>query len=284
MADLALALVTHNATPWLAAFFASWQAAAHAAGESPPIYVADSGSTDDTRRAVQRLAPAAHVMECGDIGYGAAANCVLRAASEPWLLLCNPDLTFPQNFVTRMCEVIAADDGAAIYAPRLVNPDGSLQSSVGRFPTIAGLLADQFRPRPQRKYLSPQPALRTDIDWAMAACLLLHRQRVMQVAGFDEQFFLYVEEVDLFRRLRTQGCRSVFIPDWHLTHHAPNAARPPRKQVQTYAARGLLRYFARHGTAAQLGLYRMLGLFSGRLTLRETTASREAILQRSTRA
>jgi GT2 family glycosyltransferase len=171
---------------------------------------------------------------------------------------------------------------AACLAPRLLNGDGSVQPSVGIFPSVAAIVRDQFRPREQRKYLYPQPAASRAIDWAMAACLLVRKDAFDAVGGFDERFFLYVEEVDLLRRMKDAGHETWFVPEVAVTHHSPNAARTPRPEVQRYSARGVLRYFAKHGSLLQRGAYRLLALAGGRLPAREALAARSTLLARST--
>jgi GT2 family glycosyltransferase len=284
--SLALVVVTHNSQRWLPDFFSTWRATLE--GLARPlrvrVLIADAGSTPDQVAGLSALAPAATILKLANIGYGAAANRAAAAADTSHLLLCNPDLTFPKEFARRLLAPLldGAPHAAACLAPRLLNADGSLQPSVGGFPTLAGLLRDQFRPREHRKYLHPQPATAQKIDWAMAACLLVRKDAYDAVGGFDERFFLYVEEVDLLRRLHDAGHATWFLPDVSVMHHQPNANRAPRPEVQRYAARGLLRYFAKHGTTLQRTTYGLLALASRRLPAREALASRAAILKRST--
>ena len=293
---LTLVVVTHNSAAWMPEFFRTWWAAVAAAANlragDVEVVVADSGSTDDTLAVVGRIAGAeVRTVSCGDVGYGAAANRGAAMTTAPWLLVCNPDVTFPADFVRQLIDPLLAPPskesplwhGAACIGPRLLNPDGSVQASVGAFPTIRAVVADQFRVRTRRKYTWPQPATAGLVDWAAGACLLLRREKFMAVGGFDEQFFLYVEEVDLQRRLWAIHSQTWFAPEASVTHLWPNAARAPRAPVQKWAARGLLRYFAKHGTAAELWGYRVLALLAGRLAIGEALLSRRAIVARSTK-
>jgi N-acetylglucosaminyl-diphospho-decaprenol L-rhamnosyltransferase len=287
---LTVVVVTHNSAEFLDGWVRSWraQAVAGAGWSNPPVIVADSGSTDDTAARVQALAPEARWLALENIGYGAAANRAIALAATPWVLLCNPDLIFPPPFLATLAQAAttpAEADGvptdAGVVAPLLRDADGVMQPSVGLFPTLRSIMADQFRPRRWRKYRRP-PSAGGRVDWATGACLLLRRAAFEGVGGFDAHFFLYVEELDFQCRLRRAGWCTWFCPAVQVVHLAPAAARPSSPQTRLWAARGLLRYFAKHGRTGQLTGYRALALLSGRLSAREALAPRQAILARAT--
>ena len=293
-ASISIVVVTHDSAAWLPEFFASWNQALAASrllkDHGCRVVIADSGSADGTLETAKTACPAAAIIECGNIGYGAAANRGVAAAGTTWVLICNPDLVFPEDFALKLLDPVLDElraeplwQNGSCIAPRLVNPDGSEQASVGEFPTIGSVLRDQFRPREMRKYVHPPPHTAATVDWATGACLLLKRQAFEAVSGFDEQFFLYVEEVDLQRRLWASGRETWFAPEVTVIHHAPNAARAPRASVQKWSARGMLRYFARHGSMFDLLGYKTMALLSWRLSLGEVLRGRKAILKRSTR-
>jgi N-acetylglucosaminyl-diphospho-decaprenol L-rhamnosyltransferase len=282
--QLALIVVTHNSERWLEGFFESWKRTVAGTwtiidrSMRHEIIVADSGSSDDTREVARRLAPDAKIISCGNIGFGAAANRGVRESTASLALVCNPDITFSALFLKQLVPLIAP---FSAFAPQLLNPDGSVQPSVGDFPTIRGILFDQIRPRECRKYITPQPTSRQEVDWATGACLLFTRKAFESVGGFDEKCFLYAEEVDMQRRLKDAGHQIWFNPNAQVTHHAP-AALHPNPQIKRYAARGLLRYFAKHGTPSQLLAYRLLALVSLRLPPHEALALRKKILETPT--
>jgi N-acetylglucosaminyl-diphospho-decaprenol L-rhamnosyltransferase len=142
------------------------------------------------------------------------------------------------------------------------------------------IIRDQFRPRPWRKYMRPQPAETCRVDWASGACLLLRREAFNAVGGFDEKFFLYVEEVDLQKRLHDAGRETWYVPAATMMHHASHASGPAQPEVLRHSARGTLRYFAKHAGFFTLMGYRKMAFLSGRLGWRDACRSRRHILQR----
>lgn len=291
---LALVVVTHNSAAFLEEFFGTWAATMGAClpldASSPEIIVADSGSTDETLTLLRTLTPQVNILPLENVGFGTAANRAIAATDAQWVLLCNPDLAFPRDFAETFLQPVlfpAASappfpPAAAVFAPRLLNRDGTPQPSVGEFPTVHRLLLDQYRPRPERKYVRQPPTTPAPIDWATGACLLVRREAFEAVGGFDGRFFLYVEEVDLQYRLSEAGYQTWFIPEATVRHLHPNANRAPRPEVQLYAARGLLRYFAKHGPTYRLQTYRTVASLCCRLPKAEAFAPRTAILGRST--
>ena len=275
----AVVVVTHNSAAWLPGFFKTWSMAVPTLPTE--IVIADSGSTDDTERAVGEAASSARFLECGNIGYGAAANRGVAATSAPWILLCNPDLEFDKGFESDFLQPMIQNPpkGAGCIAPGLTNEDDTGQYSVGDFPTIRGILRDQFRAPEKRKYV-----LRSGeemFDWATGAILLVRREHWNAVGGFDEKFFLYGEEVDFQRRLAGLGLRTRFMKEVGVRHLSPAAGRATA-QIKRYSARGMLCYFAKHGSPLQLLAYRILALASLRLPPSEAFASKEKILKTPT--
>jgi N-acetylglucosaminyl-diphospho-decaprenol L-rhamnosyltransferase len=284
MASIALVVVTHDSTQWLPELARTWQAAVGHARVDVEAVVADSGSKDQTVGMVQKVWPAAQVVRCGDVGFGAAANAGVRTTSAPWVVVGNPDVRFAADFLGEIMGAMGrAHAKTACLAPRLLNGDGTVQASVGRFPTLRSIVCDQFRPRERRKYVFPQPREAQVIDWASGACLAFRRAAFESIGGFDERYFLYGEEVDLQRRLRDAGWAVRFVLAARVEHLQPHAGRPPSAQTARWAARGTLRYFATFGGWGELRGYGLLTLGSGRLPLREALASRERILTRNTK-
>jgi GT2 family glycosyltransferase len=277
---IAVIVVTHNSEGWLPGFFRWWASVTAATPYAHEIVVADAGST-----MLPGAVPAgARMVACGNVGFGASINRAVTVTSAPWLLLCNPDVSFGEDFGPQFLKPVLTTPlsfprNVGCIAPGLVNDDDSGQPSVGAFPRIRRLIADQFRSPMYRKFAHPAP---TGLyDWATGACLLVRREHFQRVGGFDEKFFLYVEEVDLQRRLAAVGLRTWFVQDVGVIHHAPNAAAP-RSTAGRYSARGMLRYFAKHGTFGQLFAYRLLAVASRRLSLREAFAPTGKILETPT--
>jgi GT2 family glycosyltransferase len=210
-------------------------------------------------------------------GFARAVNEGSRLSRGEWLLLLNPDVTLPRGFLKGaldLSERLAAEEPqAGIVGFHLRNPDGSMQLSSGPFPTLAGTLAGLMLPRARRKYRAIHSRRRCRVPWVTGCCLLVRRNCFRQLGGFDENFFLYYEDVDLCLRARERGWSVWYEPSLHAVHHRPLHSRavPPHMRVVTRHA--LLTYGGKHWPEWQFRL--LAGMIYAEAWLRGRWASRQ---------
>ncbi len=222
-----------------------------AAGFANELIVADNASRDGSAGLAARLAPDACVLRLPrNLGYGAALNRAAQAARGEWLLACNADLAVPPGGLDALPDVLARQPrDVALVGPALLDGDGSPQPSVGRWPTLAGLMAGLLRPAAQRRTLRAGAAGGRPAPWVSGACLGVRAAAFTQAGGFDEGFFLYYEEVDLARRLAARGWACRFEPELRVVHGAPLHARERDADLLAVVTASRRRYFARHRPA-----------------------------------
>jgi GT2 family glycosyltransferase len=183
-------------------------------------------------------------------GFAAAVNEGCRLSRGDWLLLLNPDMTFEPGFLDLVLAYAerlgGADMGVGIVGFRLRNPDGSRQPSAGPFPTLGRTLARLLLPRSRRKYNLLPGASRGPVDWVTGCCLLVRRSCWEDLGGFDRDFFLYYEDVDLCRRARARGWAVCHEPALSAVHHHPLHARPVPAHLRVITRHALLTYGLKH--------------------------------------
>lgn len=204
-------------------------------------------------------------------GYARAVNEGCRLSRGDWFLLLNPDISIGADFIDG---VLAAADRLADEKPRagivgfqLRHDDDSLQLSCGRFPSLPGTLLGLALPRVRRKYQRASLRKRTRVSWATGCCLLVKRACVDQLDGFDEDYFLYYEDVDFCRRARARGWTIWYDPSLVAVHHQPLHRRvvPPHLRLSTRHA--LLTYASKHWSGWQFRL--LAGIVSVEAWLRQ---------------
>ena len=191
-------------------------------------------------------------------GFARAANEGCRLSRGGWFLLLNPDITVPEGFlddVLKMADCLQAEEPrTGILGFGLRDSNGSFQRSSGPFPSFWGTLVRLTMPRKRRKYHWKRHAKGAAVPWVTGCCALLKRDCFLDLGGFDEDFFLYYEDVDLCRRAVARGWIVREEPALRVTHHHPLHQRDVLPQVRLCTRHGLLTYAAKHWPAWQLRL------------------------------
>jgi N-acetylglucosaminyl-diphospho-decaprenol L-rhamnosyltransferase len=216
------------------------------------VIVVDNGSTDGTLDVVRERFPEARVLEQENLGFGAGNNAGMRAASGRYFLLLNPDAWLTEGALDQLVAFAEEHPEAGVVGPRLLNPDGSLQRSVRGYPTPWRLATEYFFLRklaPHSKALNAlfgagfdHKSMR-EADYLFGACLLVRREAVDSIGGFDEEFFLMSEEVDWLYRFRQAGWKVLFYPGAEAFHVVGASLDPARFQA---IVRGHLQFLRKH--------------------------------------
>jgi GT2 family glycosyltransferase len=197
-------------------------------------------------------------------GFAAGANQGCRLGLGHWLLLLNPDTSVQTGFLDEAISLAdslaAAEPSSGVIGFGLRHSDGSRQHSFGPFPTLLGSVARLLLPRARRKYHAVAPQRRCRVPWLTGCCLLVRRDCYEQLGGFDEDFFLYYEDVDLCRRAAERGWSVWYEPALTVTHHRPLHARAVPAHLRLFTRHASLTYARKHwpGWHAR-GLARLVG-------------------------
>ena len=209
--SVAAVVVNYNAGSALCDCVASLEAA----GVSE-IVVVDNASVDDSMALLARCSPKARpVSSRGNLGFGRGANLGARFTTAEYLLVCNPDLVAGPQAVQRLAEVLDESPRVALVGPMLREPSGVVYPSGREFPRMAEAVGHGFiglfwggNPWTLRYRRIGQEQHRSrDADWVSGAFFLVRRKAFDEVEGFDERYFMYVEDVDLCWRLGNAGWR-----------------------------------------------------------------------------
>ena len=237
------------------------------------IFVVDNNSDDGSLEILNRAFGTRGDVEIipsrENRGYGAGNNLVLNqvVASEEyefvWLL--NPDTVLLNDIPGQIMELLMRPMTAAVGA-RLEDPDTTPQVSAFRFPGFAseflhsaqiGILDRLFS---RWRVVQPISDVPTRFDWLAGASVFLKVEALREVGLFDEDYFLYFEEVDLFKRMAAFGWESWYVPSLRMIHHVGASTgisdyrrRPSELPDYWYESRS--RYFKKqHGSVSSLGI------------------------------
>ena len=224
------------------------------------VVVVDNGSSDGSEQAA-RDAEGVRLVRQANVGFGAGANVGIAETSAPFVLLLNPDCRVEAETIPRLLHELEAHPACAVLGPRILDPDGTLQSSARGDPSLmtglfgrTSLLSRLFPSlRVVRKNLTSQATLESGeptrrVDWVSGACMLVRRAALSAVDGFDEGYFLYWEDADLCRRLRGVGWETRYTTSATVVHEVGQSSRNARRLANREFHRSAYRYYVTHVT------------------------------------
>jgi GT2 family glycosyltransferase len=161
-------------------------------------------------------------------GFAANVNKGVAASSAPLVVTANPDAIARPGAVARLVSFASEHPRAGIVGPQLLYPDGEWQPSRRRFPTVLGtairrtplrLVLSKERWQRGHYLLDERPDAPVEADWMLGGFLLLRRQMLDELGGFDEGFRLYGEDIDLGYRAARAGWQRWYVPDAVVQHN-----------------------------------------------------------------
>lgn len=238
---------------------------------SHEIIVLDNGADDDAAGFAQLRDACPGAVVCpatANRGFGAGCNAAAALASGTYLYLLNTDTLLHEDSAACLVRLLEATPRAVAAGSRLHDIDGGFQTAAAYFPTLLSLLAGREVatalvhrrfPRLARRIMAyPPPAMLTRpqrVDWCVGASLMIRADAFARVGGFDEEYFMYSEEMDLCYRLSALG-EIWFTPETSVLHleggSHENAASETR--IARIAA-GQRLFFRKHYPRARALLY-----------------------------
>ena len=228
------------------------------------VIVVDNASTDGSADAVASAYSMVKLIRSGEnVGFAKANNrAVALNTSRYWLLL-NPDTLVQSGAIDRLLQYMDQHTDVAAVGPRLINPDGSGQRSIWRRPTLFREWWRLFhldRLYPLSEYspstLTSQQARRVDI--LHGACMLVRANVVQGMGLFDEDYFIFSEEIDLCDRLGHAGWQLHWVPEAVVTHKGGQSTRQVADAMFIELYRNKTKFFRKRRGRLSASLYKLI--------------------------
>ncbi|MFN8375835.1 MAG: glycosyltransferase family 2 protein [Anaerolineae bacterium] len=271
--DIAVVVVTWNTRQLALDTLRSLFADLASSGLQAEVYLVDSASSDGTAEAVAAAFPQVKLTASQEnLGFGKANNLAIqqimsRADAPNAIYLLNPDTVTQPGATRALYDALMASPRVGLVGARLSYGDGSFQHGafgfpglrqlwVEFFPTPGRLIEGRFNGRyPRALYDAGQPF---PVDFTLGATMMLKREAVEQTKGFDEQFFMYCEEIDWAWRIHRAGWDVLCVPAAHVVHLGGQSTAQVRPQslINLWTSRLLL--YRKHHPAWKFTLARLI--------------------------
>lgn len=191
------------------------------------IVVVDNGAEEAYDRIRNIGDTTVHELAFGsNLGYGAAINRGLATVEESTVVIANPDIGLHPGAIDTLSQVLEADVNVGAVGPKIVNSDGSRYPSFRRFPSLwqsmwhgaIGWLAPSSAATRSYRMSDLDPERAVVVPWISGAFLACSTSVLRRIGGFDPKYRLYMEDVDLCRRLNLFGYQIVYQPQATVTH------------------------------------------------------------------
>jgi N-acetylglucosaminyl-diphospho-decaprenol L-rhamnosyltransferase len=187
------------------------------------IIVVENDSKDGSKERIKELSkkyPQVKLIDAkANIGFGRANNLGTKSAKGEYLLFLNSDTLVFDNAIKESLDHLKKIPKTGVYSCRLLNADKSVQASGGHFPTLGNVFAWQLfiddLPFVGRLIPSFHPQLSSydrnrQMDWVTGAFMIIPKKVFDEAHGFDENIFMYTEEMELCYRLHQLGYQTIF--------------------------------------------------------------------------
>jgi len=263
--DLSVIIVNWNSADYLRSCLLSLYRETH--GIRFEVIVVDNASFDGSEAMVRSEFPGVLFIQSEkNLGFARANNLGFSKSSGDFVLFLNPDTEVIGNALEGMVACLRAHSSAGAAGARLLNTDGTLQTScVQSFPTIWNQVLDAEllrRAFPKSSLWGTRALFAGDgqpvrVDAISGACFMAERRTLERVGGFTEDYFMYSDDLDLSYKIKQAGRDVLYLNDCRVTHHGGKSSVQREDHFADVLQReSLLQFFRKAHGAAYSSVYR----------------------------
>ena len=234
------------------------------------IYIVDNVPDEEKMKMLKKRDNIEVIFNEKILGFAENNNQVIKSLTARYILLLNPDCIILPNALDRLVEFMDNNKEIGIVGPKIFNRERKLQLSCRRFPErtissqLAGLFHNNFIGRlfPKNRFTKHYLMKDLDhnktneVDWVSGSCMVMRKEVIDKIGLLDEQYKMFVEDVDYCYRAKRSGWKIVYYPDAEVIHIGGcSTSKEPIKMIiehhksmykfykKNYMVRGRLKYF-----------------------------------------
>ncbi len=216
-------------------------------GDDFEIIIVDNNSTDDSLERIDKNEKIKIIKSDKNIGFGAANNIGAEKAQGKYLLILNNDTLINKETIPRLMDFYENSKYAAI-GPLVLYPKGSFQISFGTDLNLFSefILKYIYEPYYKLLYKLKKGKISRKVDWLSGVCFLIEKEIYQKIGGFDENFFIYLEDCDFFRRLREKGYTPYYYTEASIIHFKGKSTEKHLSFVYPLNKKSQLYYYCKY--------------------------------------
>lgn len=196
-----------------------------------------------------------------NVGFGAGNDLGIRQAKGEYLLLVNPDVEIWENSAHQAIRFLDEHKEVGIVGGQLRYPNGAIQDSYRNFPSLPDLFIKRISFLRKQKFLrkrvsqyllwNKDPSVTEPVDWVVGGFMFIRKKMYEDVGGFDQRYFLFMEDVDLCRKMWDHGYAVYYHPKVSATHREERLSGGGirdffRKKTMRIHVKSAIQYFWKH--------------------------------------
>lgn len=258
MVDLSIIIVSYNTRNLLRDCFFSIEKH-KPKGLNYEVIVVDNGSSDGSAKEIENLRLKIKnlraIFNQENLGFARANNQGIKAAKGDFILLLNSDTEVLDDALLEMVRFMKKKAEVGVVGGKIMNFDGALQPSIGKFLSLGQALIWLLGGE-RLGLLRKSPNKTQEADWVMGACLMTRKEVLNKVGLLDENFFMYLEEMEWCYRVKKAGFSVYFYPRAGILHKGLASGNRERAIVNIY--KGLLYFYRKHKNYGQYMIVKLL--------------------------
>jgi len=242
------------------------------AGIDFEVIVVDNASKDGSAQMISQEFPQVNLIASNEnLGFAKGNNLGLEYAQGNYVLFMNPDMELVENSFPKLLALMNNDDKIALATCQLIYPDGSRQNNIKNNPGLCDQilillkLHHLFQPKCLKHYLAKDfdYTKEQEVKQVMGAFTFSHGQIIRQIGGWDNDYFLWWEDLDLCKKIQDLGYKIVYTPKTKVVHYESKSFAQELSLIkQKRFNRGMAIYFRKHSGLLSYLVIKLLSYLS----------------------
>jgi len=232
------------------------------------VVIVDNASSDASASEISNLKSQISnlriILNKENLGFAKGCNIGARESKGKYILFLNSDTEVLDRGFLKMVEFLDKNPKVGILGGRLENNDGSMQPSAGKFYNLFNLFI-MLLGLERFGFLRSSPNRIQKADWVSGGCMMVRYDIFEKLRGFDENFFMYIEDMELCYRAKNYGFLTYFYPNVEVMHKKLGSSNKEFAIINIY--KGILYFYSNHKNNLEYLIAKLMLVLKARVAI-----------------